>query len=208
MSHDAPLRCLCGEVSGQVTDASSDHVNRVICYCDDCQAFVHRLGRRELLDPHGGSDIIQVAPSSLRIDRGRERIVGLRLSPTGLYRFYASCCNTPLGNAVGPKLPFVGIAAACFTTKTGSIDDAFGPPIGKIQGKYAIGNPPAGSTGHNVRLLARTARLIFTWKLRGKSWPSPFFDKVSHAPLYPVSTLSQTERDALRPFCGPKPTAT
>ena len=118
MSHDAELRCRCGEVAGRVKDPAPQSVNRVICYCDDCQAFVHHLGRADLLDEHGGSDVVQVAPSSLSFQRGAERIVGLRLSPKGPYRFYTSCCQTPLGNMVSPALPFIGIVAQGFQGAT------------------------------------------------------------------------------------------
>ena len=43
-----------------MTNASSTTVNRVVCYCDDCQAFLHYLKRADLLDAHGGTDIVQV----------------------------------------------------------------------------------------------------------------------------------------------------
>jgi hypothetical protein len=65
----------------------------------------------------------------------------------GLYQFYASCCRTPLGNTVGPAIPFVGIVARAFE----GADLAFGKPIGAILGQYAIGEPPEGSTGLNIR---------------------------------------------------------
>ncbi len=58
MGMNAEFRCRCGEVRGIVTDASPHTANRVVCYCDDCQAFAHRLGRADLLDAHGGSDIV------------------------------------------------------------------------------------------------------------------------------------------------------
>ena len=96
MTKNATLQCRCGEVRGVVTDVSPNTVNRVVCYCDDCQAFLHHLGRADLLDAHGGSDIVQIAPASLSFVHGKERIVGLRLTPKGLYRWYASCCRTPL----------------------------------------------------------------------------------------------------------------
>src|SRR5258706_617911 len=114
MSITANLSCRCGAVRGSVSNAARDTVNRCICYCDDCQAFAHHLGRADLLDAHGGTDIVQVAPASLTFQEGAERIVGLRLKPKGLYRFYAECCKTPLGNTVTPALPFVGIAAQVF----------------------------------------------------------------------------------------------
>src|ERR1700759_4852191 len=73
--------------------ASPGTVQRVVLYCRGLQAFAHRLGRADLLDDHGGSDIVQVAPASLTFVQGQDRIKGLRLKPKGLYRWYASCCN-------------------------------------------------------------------------------------------------------------------
>src|SRR5215475_4480823 len=81
MSKNATLSCRCREVRGLVTSVSPYTVNRVVCYCDDCQAFLHHLGRAELLDAQGGTDIIQIAPASLSFGQGEERIVGLRLAP-------------------------------------------------------------------------------------------------------------------------------
>src|SRR5262245_33455876 len=141
MGQDAELSCRCGEIQGRVKDASPRTVNRVVCYCDDCQAFLHYLGRADLLDPHGGTDIVQVAPASLAVHHGTERIAGLRVTPKGLYRWYASCCRTPLGTTVGPAIPFVGIVARVFEDAGGSADQIFGKPIGAILGKYAIGAP-------------------------------------------------------------------
>jgi hypothetical protein len=201
MSQDVELHCRCGEVRGHVKGASPEAVNRVVCYCDDCQAYLHHLRRTDLLDAHGGTDIVQVAPASLSFDRGVHRITGMRLSPKGLYRWYASCCKTPLGNTVGPAIPFVGIVAQAFDAP----DDAFGRPIGGILGKFAIGPAPAGSTGLNFALLARAVRMVLGWRLSGQTWPHPFFDRTTRAPRYPLATLSRTERDTLRPLCGPQP---
>lgn len=193
-----------------MTDTSATTVTRLVCYCDDCQAFLHHLGRADLLDAHGGTDIVQVAPSSLAFHRGAEYIVGLRLSPKGLYRWYASCCKTPLGNTVGPAIPFVGIVAQTFEGGNDGCcdDDYFGPPIGAIMGKYAVGTAPEGSTKLNLRLLARAIRNVLGWRLTGRAWPHPFFDRVTRAPSYPLTTLTRAERDALRAYCGPRPTAT
>jgi len=207
MKHDATLRCRCGELEGTVKDVSPASVNRVICYCDDCQAYLHHLGRSDLLDAHGGTDIVQVAPAALSIHRGAERIAGLRLTPKGVYRFHSSCCNTPLGNTVGTAIPFLGIAAQGFAGSSATLDKCFGEPMGKIHGKYAVGNPPEGSTKPNLRLLFRAFSLVLRWRLSGKAWPHPFFDRSTGAPRYPVTTLSPLEREALRAKCGPRPSA-
>jgi hypothetical protein len=206
MGTDAELRCRCGEVLGSVANASPRTVNRVVCYCDDCQAFAHHLRRADLLDAQGGSDIVQVAPASLNFVHGQDRIEGLRLTSKGLFRWYANCCNTPLGNTAGPAIPFVGIISRVFDNGGQRTDDLFGKPIGAILGKYAIGNPPAGSTGINFSLLARAVRMVLGWRLRGQTWPHPFFRRDTRAPIYPLTVLSPSEREALRRLCGPNPT--
>ena len=120
------IRCRCGAVTGRVSHASPSSINRVICYCSDCQAFAHHLGRADLLDTQGGSDIVQVAPASLVIDRGAEKIRALKLSEKGLYRFYVDCCKTPIGNLVGPKIPFIGIVAPAVEGDARRLDDVGG----------------------------------------------------------------------------------
>ncbi|XXX78376.1 DUF6151 family protein [Sorangium sp. So ce134] len=207
MSRDIELQCRCGKIHGWLRDASPSAVNRAVCYCSDCQAFLHHLGRAELLDEHGGSDIVQVPPSAISFDRGSELVAALRLTPGGLYRWYASCCKTPLGNTPTPRLPVIGITTELFQQAPGArpLDEVFGAPRGGIFGKEAIGEPPPGTVKPNVRLLARTIGKVLGWKLRGKSWPHPFFDRASGNPRYPITVLSRAERDALRPLCGPRP---
>jgi len=159
-----------------VTNVSPNTVNRVICDCDDCQAFLHQLDRADLLDAQGGSDIIQIAPASLSFVAGRERIVGLRLSPRGLYRWYASCCRMPLGNMLGPAIPLVGVLAQALECETQKPDDLCGPPIGRIFGKYAIDGVPERSTRLNPWRLARVMRMVLGWRMGGQTWRHPFFD--------------------------------
>ena len=205
MNEQIEVRCRCGEVRGVVSDPSPRTVNRVICYCDDCQAFVHHLGRADMLDEKGGSDIVQVAPARLRFTAGEDRIAGLRLSPKGLHRWHTTCCNTPIGNTLGPSVPFVGLPAPIFDSSRR--DDVIGAPTGALLGKFAIGEPPAGSTSTNLPLLFRVIARIFGWKFSGKTWPHPLFSRETRAPIHPVTVLSKEQRDALRPSCGPHPTA-
>jgi hypothetical protein len=207
MTTRTEFRCRCGEVRGFVADASPRAVNHVGCYCDDCQAFVHWLGRAELLDAQGLSDIVQVAPASVAFTLGQDRIKGVRLSPKGLFRWYASCCNTPVGNTLTPSVPFVGMLTAAFNHGTQRAEELFGPMTGAIMGKYAIGEAPPGTAGMRPSLILSVLSKVLGWRLRGKAWPHPFFTRGSDAPAYPVQVLTREERDALRPYCGPHPTA-
>ena len=207
MSQDVELQCRCGKLHGWLRAAAPYTVNRVVCYCDDCQAFLHHLDRAELLDAHGGSDIVQVAPATLSFDRGLEHITAVRLTPQGLHRWYASCCKTPLGNMVSPGIPFIGIVTELFQQAPGArpCDEVFGAPSARILGKFAVGKPPPGSEKLNVGMIVRTVRKMFGWKLSGKTWPHPFFERGSDAPKYPVTVLPAAERTALRAKCGPRP---
>jgi hypothetical protein len=205
MATEAKLSCRCGEVQGVVTNASPQEVNRVVCYCDDCQAFLHQLGRADLLNAQGGTDIVQLAPASLAFTRGQDRIAGLRLTPKGLLRWHTTCCNTPVGNTLTPAIPFVGIVAQNFGAE--GARSAFGAPIGAILGKYAIGTAPPGSSGISLGLLLRTIAKVLGWRLRGRAWPHPFFNRETREPAYPLTVLSSEQREALRPYCGPQPTA-
>jgi hypothetical protein len=199
------MRCRCGEVRGIVADPSPRSVNRVVCYCDDCQAFLHQLGRADLLNGKGGSDIVQVAPAALGFTKGQHRIAGLRLTPKGLYRWYATCCNTPVGNTMGPAIPFVGIFAQ--SVDPPRPDDFFGVPVAEIFGKCAVGEPPPGSTRFNPMMFLRAIGKVVGWRFGGKAWPHPFFARDTRAPIYPLTVISQERREALRAFCGPHPTA-
>jgi len=207
MNMQAELRCRCGEVRAVVKDPSPKTVNRVICYCDDCQAFAHQLGRSDLLDVHGGTDVVQVAPASLTFVRGQDKIAAVRLSPKGLFRWYATCCNTPVGNTLTPSVPFVGVVAKAFETDGQDPDALFGRPVGTNLGKFAIGDVQGKTNGVSLSLLLRVLRLVLGWRLTGKTWPHPFFERGSGTPRYPVIVLSREQRDALRPLCGPRPQA-
>jgi len=207
MSKEVELRCRCGEVLGLVENASPQKVNRVVCYCDDCQAFAHQLGRGDLLNAQGGTDIIQVAPASLTFVKGQHHIVGVRLTPKGLFRWHTTCCNTPVGNTLGPAIPFVGIVAQAFDGGPQRVDSVFGAPIGAILGKYAIGKAPAGSTGINLSVLLRAITKVLGWRLRGRAWPHPFFQPKTREAIYPLTVLAHEQREALRRFCGPQPAA-
>jgi hypothetical protein len=205
MGGEIELRCRCGEVRATITGASSRTVNRVTCYCNDCQAFAHQLGRADLLNENGGSDVVQVAPATLRFTQGQDRIAGVRLSPKGLYRWHTTCCNTPVGNTLSPAVPFVGLIAQTFDVP--NLDDVVGPPTGAIQGKFAVGEAPAGSTGFNLSLILGAIGKVLGWRVTGRTWPHPFFARETKAPIYPITVISKERREALRPLCGPRPTA-
>jgi len=206
MSEDIELGCRCGEIHGWAKGAEPKAAYRVVCYCDDCQAFLHHLGRAELLDEHGGTDVVQVPPRMIAYDRGFNHIVAMRLTEKGMYRWYADCCKTPLGNTLSPAVPFIGMPLEVFRGSDACrLDEVFGKVRGRALGKWAIGGPPAGSAGFPFRMIIHAFAKVLGWKLSGKSWPHPYFDQDSRQPRYSVTVLRPSEREALRAKCGPDP---
>ncbi len=201
MPTQVPLRCRCGQVRGTATEVSPQSGNRIICYCDDCQAFARFLERDDVTDAAGGSDVFQMAPAHLQITQGAEALRCVRLSPKGLIRWYTDCCRTPVGNTVSARLPFVGVVST-FMDHQGdgrSRDEVLGAPVGHSFAHFAVGPVPAHvHRGIPVRATLRAVGLLARWWLTGKGTPSPFFEPVTHAPRALPRVLSAAERDALR----------
>lgn len=78
------FQCSCGQLQG--TLEPRDTYARVVCYCRDCQAYAQLLGREDVLDARGGSDIVAMQPAGLRVTTGREQLTCLTLSPRGPLR--------------------------------------------------------------------------------------------------------------------------
>ena len=105
------LSCSCGSVQGIAENISPTAGNHLICYCEDCQQFAEKLGKKELLDEHGGSEIFQLPPNKLKITHGKDQLRCLKLTPKGPTRWYADCCKTPVANSFSAGLPMVGLIA-------------------------------------------------------------------------------------------------
>jgi hypothetical protein len=185
------LRCGCGALQGTVDVAPRSGLH-VVCYCDDCRAYAHALDRSDLLDKNGGTEIFQTAPSRLKFTSGFEQARCLRLS--GMFRWYAGCCNTPIANVMArPGLPILGLASALI-----EIDDtSVLGPITRVQARFATGSPPADAERTaSLATIARVLRFVVAGRLRGAHKPHPFF--IDGRPAASPRVLSGTERDALR----------
>jgi hypothetical protein len=199
MSTDVELRCACGTVRGVVAEASARACNRAVCYCDDCQTFARFLGRDDVMNARGGTDILQVAPSRVRFVAGREQLRCMRLSPKGLLRWYTECCKTPAGNMLPtPRSPFVGFPV-CFVALEGSVlDAAVGPSRGSLHGRFAVGGCPEGVPARiGLGLLARSMAWVLGNVVRGRHTPSPFWS-ANGEPVAAPLVLTREQRAELR----------
>jgi hypothetical protein len=206
MNTDLPLKCRCGAVQGVVHDVSPSTVNRIVCYCDDCQAFARWLGGEgEILDPHGGTDISQLSPATLELTAGREHLACVRLSPKGLVRWYAACCRTPVGNGLATRRPpFVGLIAPFVDHAADGRprDEVMGPPQ-RVHLRFARGDRASlGEDRFPLDAIARSVRLMARWWLRGDAKRSPLFDEAGALRVTP-EVMSPGARQRLTPAADP-----
>jgi hypothetical protein len=197
---EVPLKCSCGKIGG-VAEIDPKTSNRASCLCDDCQAFAHFLGRAsEILDKNGGTDIVPVVPRNFRITQGHEHLACVRLSPKGMYRWYAGCCKTPIANSPSAGLPFLGTVHLFYDLPQDprARDQALGPIRAKFYGKFGYGEmgpdispgiPPLG-------FVLKTVKFMLLAKVRGMHKPSPFYG-ADGAPVVEPRVLTKAERDGL-----------
>lgn len=207
---DIPLQCGCGKVKGIAHDISPRTGTRVVCYCDDCQAFARFLnGETTVLDEYGGTDIFQIAPAQVEITAGAEYLSSMRLSPKGLIRWYSQCCKTPIGNTISGAIPFVGLVHSFMhddcDSEQGRLrhrNKILGPVKFYVHGKFAkkpplinnsdhaMGNQPIQQqTIHNgepLQMLIRAIPKLLLTKVRGQGQPSPFFDAAGTPVAQPI----------------------
>lgn len=191
MSH--ALQCRCGTLQGVIADGRG--ANRAVCYCRDCQAFAHFLGRAaDVLDERGGSDIVQILPRKLTFTRGTEVLACMRLTPKGTLRWYASCCNTPVGNTVAtPKWSFIGLLHSCLESDGQSLDAVFGPVRAWVNTKGARGEPKPKVAGMGPVVkwfLSTTLRARFNGDYRR----TPLFHMDTGQPVVAPRVLTEVER--------------
>lgn len=184
-----PVQCRCGIFRARL-EGHGPH-NRVICYCANCQAFARALDKSsETLDAQGGSEIVQVAQSRLRFEQGEEQLAVLRLSESGMLRWYATCCSTPIGNTMlNPRMPFIGLVHTCLDPAR--MDTDFGTEVAVVNVGSALGEPKPrarGFLGVCLRLVRMLAGSLFRGSWRG----SPLFDE-SGKPRITPRVLSAEE---------------
>lgn len=193
-----PLRCRCGQARGSLGVAPKSGMH-LVCYCDDCRAFAHALGRADLLDDAGGSEVFVTTPSRLSVTSGLEQLRCMRLSAEGMLRWYWACCNTPLANTMHrPGIPAVSIHRAFIDA-----DDttALGP-VTRLNARFARGAVPAGAEqSTSLATMVRIVIFMLGARLRAAHKPNPLF--LDNKPVREPRVLGAAERDALRePISG------
>ena len=198
MADGLEIACRCGQVRIGLAAPSWSSGMRVKCYCKDCQTAARALGAEDVLDAAGGTDIWQTTPDQLDIRAGADQLRILRLSPRGIFRWYAACCDTPICNSL-PRLglPFAGVilrgpVLAQVEARVGRVV-AHVNTAGAVRGKGAPGaDVKFGLAG--MAVLRRMAACLIS----GRATRSPL-RQADGTPIAKERVLSLEERKAARP---------
>jgi len=199
---DVPLRCRCrcGRVRGVARGLSPGTCFRFLCYCHDCQAFARYLGRPDVLDAAGGTDIVHMPPARVKLVHGADQLRCLQLSPKVL-RWYAGCCRTPIANgAASASFPAIAIIHSFMDHAADGRprDQVVGPALCRIFERSATGPLPADAPPPPpLSLFVRRGSRLLGWWMRGLATPSPLFDARTQAPRAAPTVLTPGERAAL-----------
>jgi hypothetical protein len=191
---DLHIGCSCGEVRGTLRAVAPETSNRVVCYCRFCQEYASRLGRPELLDARGGSEVVQVCPANLHFEAGFDRVVCGRLTTQGALRWYADCCRTPIANTLPGNAPFLGLHPVILRDFPESLDPLFGPVRARVNGAFDKSEAVAlrATRAALLSMLWHYSRLFLGWWWRGEHKKSPFFDPGTGAPVLEPHALRTT----------------
>lgn len=191
-------RCRCGSVAVKLQLPGRGAGTRVTCYCKDCQTAGRLFGAEaEILGPAGGTDIYQTTPDRLQILHGAEALRIIRLSPKGLLRWHAGCCDTPMFNTLERlALPFVGLVLR--PDERAMADAALGPVTAHA---FTASAPPGqGAPARDVHVARTGGQLVLRMiaaLLSGRAKLNPLRAS-DGGPIAPVRVLTREERAAAR----------
>jgi hypothetical protein len=190
------VQCTCGKFRARLTAFPKNTPGRLVCYCDDCQTYLHFLGRADLLDANGGTEVIPTYPADVEVTQGKQFLKCTRLSPKGTFRFSTTCCNTPIVNT-RPGAPWAGFLRVAYPAQSQAAVNALGPVRSRIMGQFAKGKPPPGTPDtFNLKAMASVLPFIVKGKLLKKTQPSPFFAADGLTAITEPYVLSKAERAA------------
>jgi hypothetical protein len=185
------LRCACGNLQGAVRNPG--YSNRGICYCRDCQAFAHFLGKSlTTLDAQGGTQVIQTIQANVSFTHGTQYLACKRLTEEGMLRWYSSCCRTPIGNTPADyRTSFIGLIHTCLQDPEHSLDQSFGPIRMAVNTKGAIAATPIASKGM-LSGIWRFLCMVLRARINGDYRRSPFFHDATGNPVVKPEVLDRT----------------
>jgi hypothetical protein len=138
---------------------------------------------------------VATLPAQIHFSQGLDALACMSLSDHGMLRWYASCCNTPIGNTPRDfKTPYVGLIESCLESGSPSLQESFGRVRMILNTKYArvqIKSTPFGNLAAMLGLMTSVigARLSGTYKR------NPFFGAEAGTPVARPRVLTKAERE-------------
>ena len=180
-----PFSCTCGKLQGQITASGVSSGTHVVCYCRDCRAGQLYFGQP---DPAPGPvNIYHLSPEAIQISTGAEYLAAMRLSPKGMYRWYAKCCKAPIATTTTtPKFPFAGFDVNRIADK-----DRLRPVSTR-----GFVPQPNGRQKHEKLMSAASGLLgrVIKSRVSGSWRKTPFFDPDTGEPVATPTVLDRAER--------------
>jgi hypothetical protein len=110
----------------------------------------------------------------------------LRLTRKGIYRWYSQCCNTPIANTVGIKLPLVTVYQDFILAEQGEKLANQVEHLGAVNEHQALSPLPKALIGPSPRKTKfKLIVKLLGWKLTGKGKPNPFYEDSGRAIVKP-----------------------
>lgn len=194
MGRDAlAISCACGTFRARLVDLDRRAGTHICCHCRDCRAHYTALGRA---DPGAaGVSLFQTTPEHLRPEQGGAALEALRLTPGGVLRWSAKCCDTPLFNTLTTRrFPLVAVQSNRVLGDLGPVVARAFVPVkapkagsGKSAWKHERGGAMMGA------VMVRALR-----SLASEGWRETMFFDPAGKPVAPIRLLSPAERAAAR----------
>jgi hypothetical protein len=126
----------------------------------------------------------------------------MRLTEKGLLRWYAACCNTPIGNTLAtPKISFIGLVHNCLETGGQSLDASFGPIRAWANPNGAKGDPKPETVGMGAAAWWFISRILKA-RLNGDYKHNPVFRADTGKPVVVPRVLSAEEHSGVMRAVG------
>lgn len=179
--------CQCGEMAWQLKSRKA--ARHIMCYCADCQTFANHLNCADHYLDGAGTHILQTTPANMCFTKGQDKLGLLQLGPKGAYRWYATCCNTPIANtAKTKKFAFVGLVQPKDRAGLGRVACRLNTSPAYTPMK------PHGVGGAVINIASGALSALVT----GAIHQTPFFDETG-APSCAPTVLTKDQRTAARP---------